>query len=160
MEFKIRPIDPDYRKQVDDLIREEWVEPSIVTKGFVWDTSTLPGFAAVDESGILCGAATYRIGDSECEITSLNSLTSGQGIGSALISAVLAMAMDNGCGRLFLITTNDNTHAIRFYQKFGFSLKAVHIGALDESRRLKPSIPLTGIDGIPILHEFEFEILL
>lgn len=160
MEFEICPVDPDYRNQVDGLLREAWAGPIIVTKERAWDTSTLPGFAAVEESGVLCGAATYRIGDSECEITSLNSLTSGQGIGSALISAVLAVAMKSGCGRLFLVTTNDNTHAIRFYQKFGFSLKAVHIGAMDESRRLKPSIPLVGIDGIPLLHEFEFEILL
>ena len=60
-----------------------------------------------------------------------------------------------------LITTNDNTSALRFYQKYGFSLKAVHIGAADEARRLlKPALPRTGEDRIPIHHEFEFEILL
>lgn len=40
-------------------------------------------------------------------------------------------------------------------------LKAVHIGAVDEARSLlKPEIPATGEDGIPIRHEFEFELLL
>ena len=43
----------------------------------------------------------------------------------------------------------------------GGELKAVYIGAVDEARRLlKPALPRTGEDGIPIHHEFEFEILL
>ena len=160
MTCQICPVDPDYRASVDALIRDEWNGPMVVTKGLVWDTSKLPGFASVDESGVLCGAVTYRVDGAECEITSLNSLRDGQGIGSALIRAVLDVARKRGCKKLFLITTNDNTHAIRFYQRFGFSLKAVHIGALNESRRLKPSIPSLGMDDIPLLHEFEFEIWL
>ena len=32
--------------------------------------------------------------------------------------------------------------------------------ALDTARRIKPEIPLTGIDGIPLKHEIELEILL
>ncbi|MCL2397323.1 MAG: hypothetical protein FWC93_04580 [Defluviitaleaceae bacterium] len=47
-----------------------------------------------------------------------------------------------------------------FYQRLGFSLRAVHINALEESRKLKPQIPLTGYEGIPVAHEFEFEVLL
>jgi hypothetical protein len=31
---------------------------------------------------------------------------------------------------------------------------------MDEARKLKPQIPLTGNEGIPISHEFEFEIYL
>jgi len=45
---------------------------------------------------------------------------------------------------------------MRFYQRYGFELAAVRLGAMAEARRLKPSIPLTGDDGIPIEHEFEF----
>lgn len=58
---------------------------------------------------------------------------------------------------MWLITTNDNTVALRFYQKRGFVLAAIHRNALEESRRLKPSIPLVGIDGIPIRDETELE---
>ena len=36
-----------------------------------------------------------------------------------------------GCNRMWLVTTNDNTPAIRFYQRYGFTLKAVHINAVD-----------------------------
>ena len=70
------------------------------------------------------------------------------------------MAKKNGCRRVWLITTNDNTYAIRFYQKRGFDMAAIHRNAINESRKIKPQIPLTGFDKIPILHEIEFEMML
>ena len=132
----------------------------IVSKGLAWDTSILPGFVAIDDDNNLCGMVTYRFESDECEITTLNSLKEKQGIGTGLINAVISKAKDNNCRRLWLITTNDNTHAIRFYQRFGFTLQEVHINALEKSRKLKPSIPLIGMDNIPLQHEFEFEIIL
>ena len=63
-----------------------------------------------------------------------------------------------GCRRLWLITTNDNTPAINFYRHLGFSLVAIHEGAVNLSRRLKPEIPETGVGGVPIRDELEFEI--
>lgn len=158
--MKIVQIDPDYRKAADAVIKEEWAGPMIVSKGHVWDTSVLPGFAAVDDNNNLCGIVTYRLADSECEITTLNSLKENQGVGTSLINAVINTAKNNRCSRLWLITTNDNTHAIRFYQRFGLSLREVRINALEKSRKMKPSIPLAGMDDIPLLHEFEFEIML
>jgi hypothetical protein len=53
--------------------------------------------------------------------------------------------------RLWVITTNDNVDALRFYQRYGFCLAAVHRGAVDRSRaRLKPEIPPVGAYGIPL----------
>jgi hypothetical protein len=39
-------------------------------------------------------------------------------------------------------------------------LIAVHRGAIDEARRVKPEIPLAGDDGIPIHDELELELQL
>jgi hypothetical protein len=36
----------------------------------------------------------------------------------------------------------------------------VHVNALEESRRIKPEIPLMGMDGIPLRDEIELEIML
>jgi hypothetical protein len=36
-------------------------------------------------------------------------------------------------------------------------LVALHRGAIDEARRVKPEIPLVGDDGIPIHDELELE---
>jgi hypothetical protein len=78
----------------------------------------------------------------------------------ALLQAVCDAARKACCNRLWLITTNDNVDALRFYQRFGFSLVALHRDAVRESRRLKPSIPETGKDGIPIRDEIELEMQL
>ena len=61
---------------------------------------------------------------------------------------------------MWLITTNDNLNALRFYQGRGFRLVAVHPGAVEASRRLKPQIPELGSFGIPIRDELELELSL
>lgn len=39
-------------------------------------------------------------------------------------------------------------------------LREVYINSLEKSRKLKLSIPITGMDNIPLQHEFKFEIIL
>lgn len=154
------PLDKTYRKTVDEIIGDEWGGPFMVTAGRVHDTSVLPGFVSTDGEGNLTGLVVYRLENGECEVMALNSLKENCGIGTGLLNAVLDLAREHKCLRLWLVTTNDDVHAIRFYQKFGFSLRTVRIGAIEKARAIKPDIPETGFDGIPILHEFEFEILL
>jgi hypothetical protein len=50
--------------------------------------------------------------------------------------------------------------ALRFYHLRGFLLAAIYRNAIAASRKLKPEIPLQGIDGIPIRDEIELELLL
>jgi GNAT superfamily N-acetyltransferase len=157
--FEIVEISPEYREWAKGLIRDHWGSPEIVTRGMVHDISRLPGFVAVVQ-GEPAGLATYSIQDEESEMVSLDSLMEGIGIGSALVGAVARKARALGCRRLWLITTNDNLDAIYFYQKRGFHLVAVHRNALEQTRRLKPSLPMIGIDGIPLRDEIELELLL
>lgn len=128
----------------------------LVSRGNTYQAETLPGFAAL-EDGQPVGLITYRFDGQECEIVTLNSDIEGKGIGSALIAAVEDTARRSKCARMWLITTNDNTEAMRFYQKRGFDFKKIHRNAMEESRRIKPSIPLIGNHGISIKHEIEFE---
>lgn len=151
----ILPMNSEIRPKVNQLIADEWAGPMIVTKGIVHDTSGADGFVSVD-GGELTGYILYAINGEECEILALQSLLENRGIGSGLIRAVIETAKSRRCTRVWLITTNDNIHAIRFYQRFGFELKGVYLNALEESRKLKPSIPLLGNEGIPLKHEFEF----
>lgn len=55
-------------------------------------------------------------------------------------------------------SSNDNLNALRFYQKYGFTLVALYPNALAQSRKLKPQIPLIGNDGIPLRDEIELEL--
>ena len=69
-----------------------------------------------------------------------------------------ALARERGCARLWLITTNDNVGALRFYQRRGFVLAALHRGAVDRSQAtLKPEIPRLGDHGIALRDELELE---
>ncbi|HIU45657.1 MAG TPA: GNAT family N-acetyltransferase [Candidatus Fimadaptatus faecigallinarum] len=153
--FTISPIAPAQRPAINALIASEWAGPIIVSRGAAHDTSNANGFMAMD-GDTLVGYALYEIAQGQCELLVLQSMVENTGVGTALINAVIDVARAAGCVRVWLITTNDNLHAIRFYQRFGFELDAVRIGAIAESRKLKPSIPLTGCDDIPIKHEFEF----
>ena len=145
--------------EIARVFKEQWCADYIVTRGRVHTSSSVRGLSAYVD-GKLVGLVTYCIRAEECEMVSLDSFSEGIGIGSALIARVMVAARQNYCRRVFLITTNDNTQALKFYQKRGFSLVAVHRNALEESRRLKPSIPAIGMDGIRIQHEIEMEIVL
>ncbi|MDR2514516.1 MAG: GNAT family N-acetyltransferase [Christensenellaceae bacterium] len=147
-----------YRGRIDERIAQSWGE-KIATRGVLYDVRDYPCLAVLDGEEFL-GYLLYRIENGECEILALESFKQGRGVGSALIEEMLKRATERGCGRVWLVTTNDNLHAIRFYQRFGFDLRAVHIRALALSRTLKPQIPLWGEEGLPIAHEFEFEIAL
>lgn len=152
----IIPINEEFRVQVNQHISEEWAGPVVITKGTVHDTSYSEGFISLT-NGELTGYILYEICRNQCEILVLQSILENQGIGSALIKAVLNKAKQAYCETVWLITTNDNIHAIRYYQKFGFELAAVHINAIEESRKLKPTIPFFGNEKIPLKHEFEFQ---
>jgi GNAT superfamily N-acetyltransferase len=141
------------------LLEERWGSPRIVTRGRVHDADRLPGFVAVSRDQPI-GLSTHHIVKDECELVSLDSLAEKRGVGTALVNAVRDAARAAGCRRLWLITTNDNLHAIRFYQKRGFVLAGLYPNALAESRKLRPEIPLVGIDGIPLRDELELELSL
>ena len=153
----IQSLNDTHRKSVNAYIKYLWNGPNIVTRGRLYDTSSLPGFVA-EGDGALLGALVYRPDGDGWEVSALFSLIQGIGAGTKLLDAVKEAAIARGAKRLWLVTTNDDTQAIRFYQKYGFSLKAVHIGGFEAVRRLKAGVPDKGNDGIPIEHEFEFEI--
>lgn len=105
------------------------------------------------------GLLTYIVGADACEVLTLHADRQWHGAGSALLHAVAGVALDAGCSRLWLVTTNDNTDALRFYQRRGFRLRALYPGAVDASRReLKPEIPWIGDHGIPLRDEIELDL--
>jgi GNAT superfamily N-acetyltransferase len=106
----------------------------------------------------LAGVLTYVVGADSCEILTLHAAEQWRGAGSALIEAVERLAASRGCRRLWVLTTNDNVDALRFYQRRGFRLAELHAGAVDDSRaHLKPEIPEVGDHGIPLRDELVLE---
>jgi ribosomal protein S18 acetylase RimI-like enzyme len=157
--IEIRPLAESDRTWARELIINSWGSEIVVLHGAVFHPAELEGFIAyqVDDRA---GLATYQISRETCELVTLNALIQGAGIGTQLVQAVRAAARQKKCSRLMLVTTNDNTSALRFYQKLGFRLSALRVGAVDAARSIKPQIPLVGNDGIPIRDELELELML
>lgn len=157
--FTIRPVEKTDRNWIAQFLDKHWGSTRIVSRGQVYLGHLLDGFIAEQDENPV-GLVTYRIDGSACEVVTINSVVEGQGVGTALLEAVKQAAQEAGCRRLWLITTNDNLAALRYYQKRGFHLAAVYPNALEAARRLKPEIPLFGHDNIPLRDEIELELTL
>lgn len=156
MKIKIREIKPEDLAWVEEVVRG-WGADFVVTRGRKVYPARLPGFLAIGGDGKRAGLISYELRDRQCEIVIFEVLKPHGGIGTKLLEKTAATAAKAGCRRLWLITTNDNLEAMRFYQRRGFVFAGVHIKAMEKSRKIKPSIPGTGNYGIPIRDEMEFE---
>jgi GNAT superfamily N-acetyltransferase len=150
------PARPEDRPAVEAFLADRHTL-RVARRGELVDASDHPAlvaWAGADPAGV----ATYVIRDTECELLTLHAHTRFDGVGSALVAAVRDVARRSGCTRLWVVTTNDNVDALRFYQRRGFRLAHLRTGAVDESREtLKPEIPRTGAHGIPLRDELELE---
>ena len=123
------------------------------------EADKLPGLIAEIE-GQRVGVLTWNVSEQMLEIVTLNVLKQREGIGKALVEEAIQMARSIKCSRVWVITTNDNSTALKFYKSTGFTIVAVHKDAVAESRKLKPEIPFVGMNGVPITDEIELESLL
>jgi ribosomal protein S18 acetylase RimI-like enzyme len=158
--IEVRPLTEGDRAWAVEVEVASWSQPLVARLGEVVDPTDLPGFVALLE-GQPAGLASYAVRGEECELVTIRSLREGRGVGRALLDAVRGAALEAGCTRLWLVTTNDNLRALELYQRFGMDILAFHRHAVTEARRrLKPSIPEHGAHGIPIAHELELELRL
>ena len=110
--------------------------PRVVSRGTLFDLARYPALVAWHE-GDRVGLAIYHAQPPEAELLAIAATQQWQGAGTALLMEVEALATRAGCERIALVTTNDNTDALRFYQRRGYRLTAVHPDAFDEVLRLK-----------------------
>jgi len=144
------------RAWAEARLEADWGGALQARRGELHDVLALPGFVAEDEGGRPLGLATYRMEGDQCELAFLEAFEPDRGIGSALLDAVVEATA--GCARAWLVTTNDNVDALRFYQRRGFRLVELRAGAVDHARAtLKPRIGRIGAHGIPIRDELELE---
>jgi GNAT superfamily N-acetyltransferase len=130
----------------------------VARRGELVDATVRPALGVLDPAGAVVAALTYDIVGDECEILTLHVEDQWAGTGTALVAAAARIAAGAGCRRLWVVTTNDNVDALRFYQRRGFHIAEVRPGAVDEARRtLKPQITPTGNYGIPLSDEIELD---
>ncbi|HET9545940.1 MAG TPA: GNAT family N-acetyltransferase [Gaiellaceae bacterium] len=154
MPVDVRPVEERDRGWLREAVAGAWASDRMVTRGrLIEPVSACPGFVA-ELDGRPAGLVLFAEREDGLEVVGLLALERGAGVGSALLAALEGEAARRGT-RAWLVTTNDNTRALRFYQRRGWELVALHREAVTEARRLKPEIPETGDDGIPIRHELE-----
>jgi len=157
--IRVGPIERGDRPWVVHRLKEAFGDVSVARKGFLIDASILPGLVATD-GGRPVGLLIYNVARGECEVVAIISTEEGRGIGRALMDAARDHAVSAGYRRLWLITTNDNSRAFHFYQLWGMDLCAFYRHGVHRSRKVKPTLPERGANGVPLDHELEFEMLL
>jgi DNA-3-methyladenine glycosylase I len=131
----VRPLDDDDRGWLVETVTQEWGLPVVSISG-AHDPRTLPGFVA-EHAGRRIGVVTYRTTPGECEVVTLNSMLANRGVGTALLGAVKEVADAHGL-RLWLLTTDENANAIRFYERRGMTRRGLHRDFVDRVRQHKP----------------------
>jgi ribosomal protein S18 acetylase RimI-like enzyme len=152
----VRDLEPHDQAWMHDFLVTYNHSLRVVSRGILHHVLQLPGLIATyneSPSALL----TYHLAHQEFEVVTLHAAVQRHGLGARLLATARERARAMGCYRLWLITTNDNEPAIRFYERQGMTLVAIHHNALEESRKLKPEIPHFGRDGIPLRDELEFE---
>jgi ribosomal protein S18 acetylase RimI-like enzyme len=145
------------RADLLDLL-DAWGMRPVARLGEVYDPADDPAIVAVDASGAVTGVLTYRPGDDGWELGTFYVTDRRAGVGTRMLELLVELAGAGGARRIWLVTTNDNVDALRFYQRRGFRFVELHAGAVDRSRAtLKPSIPAIGDHGIPLRDELVLE---
>src|SRR6266511_6214732 len=137
MAITVRPFEEGDQRWADTVTSAHQGSSLSARLGELIDPLELPGLVA-ERDGQRLGLLTY---------------VEGAGAGTALLTAAAALARRLGCRRLYLVTTNDNLHALGFYRRRGLRLRAVHVGAVDRDRVLKPEIAAVNPDNRIPLHD-------
>lgn len=154
--MEILPAGEADRAWVADLCRRVFGSAEVAAGGRLFEPDRLPGLVAW-EGGCRIGALAFEAEPNAAQVVLLAADPPGRGAGTALLAALEALGAARGWRRLWLLTTNDNTPALGFYQRRGWDLVALHRDALARDRALKPEIPIVGHRGIPIRHALELE---
>ena len=157
--MEVRELADSERQWAVERLVGSWGSVYVARLGELKDTSVLPTLVAVLDDELV-GLLTYEVVGDQAEVVSIDAFVPLAGVGTALLHAAVERARSLGCTRVWLITTNDNLPALRFYQRRGMRIVAVHRDAENAARRLKPSIPVVGHHGIEIHDELELELRL
>jgi phosphinothricin acetyltransferase len=145
------------RDFVETTLASSWGPAmQVAAHGVLFEARELPAYVALVD-GEPAGVLTYHDDGDGREVVTVDAVRRGVGVAAALLAAAERDAQVDGKRRLWLVTTNDNTAALRAYQRAGWELVTVQPGAVAAARRLKPSIPLVGLGGVPIRDELVLE---
>lgn len=153
--------EPEVRPATREEIEADWREfsggPPVVGVLREYMPADVEGVVWRDAESGRSGVVTWWIDDERAEITSVHAEPPGGGTGTRVMDAAEEELRRRGVKVAVLATTNDNTRALNFYIKRRYRLVRLHLDAMDRVRALKPGVPLTGRDGVPLQDMWELE---
>jgi ribosomal protein S18 acetylase RimI-like enzyme len=159
-EVELRPLGPADEAAAEALLDATMAGRHQSRLGESHDVLALDTLGAWDGDRLVAVASWSppdHEGRSELAALAVTEDRQGQGIGALLVDAVAMAVTASGAQSQWLVTTNDNLDALRLYQRHGYHLAQLHGGAVDKSRRDKPTIPTVGRYGIPLRDELVLE---
>jgi GNAT superfamily N-acetyltransferase len=118
--MKIRDKEPEDQLWIEKILSERWGGVQVIAHDEILDAHLLPALVAGEREGL----ATFRIQQTNqiklAELVTLDAVTVNQGVGTALIEALVSKLRAEMVTILQVTTTNDNIDALRFYQRRGF----------------------------------------
>ncbi|HET9903962.1 MAG TPA: GNAT family N-acetyltransferase [Xanthobacteraceae bacterium] len=153
-DLEIRPMP---RERLVELLTLRWPDQNMFLCGRFVGPEDVEGIGAFAGER-LHGVATWMIMGRVMHVIAVNAFTELRGVGARLVEAMIVEAREQGLALLRATVSNDNVVGLRFYQKRGFRVTGLNRGIFDVMRHVKPSIPRTGLDGIPMRDEFELEL--
>jgi GNAT superfamily N-acetyltransferase len=154
--LKIRSALPEDDRWLEELMIREWGGLPLIIRGKKYYPAELDGIIAENESGI-AGFLFYEVREKDCEIIVFEVFDKFKGTGTLLLNQLKNIAKQRQCARVYLMTTNDNLDALRFYQKRGFHICGIHVDSVKLSRKIKPTIGMVGDYDIPMRDEIDLE---
>ena len=144
-------------EELRTLLRRRWGE-TLMMFGRSWKLGDYDAYVARDAAGDIVGLVTTAAQKSTRLTLTLDNFSDRPGVGRLLLDFVTALGRKEGARCLRILTTNDNTPALRYFQKLGFKIVAFYPGAIAVYRQVAPTLPTIGVDGIPVRDAIELEI--
>ena len=119
------------RAAVMDLFHRDFGRTQILSFGDLMRLDDAPSLVAVMQ-GELAGALAYRLRGNALQIVALATDPAWQrsGVGGYLVAEAELLARRLALSRMLFSTTNDNLPAMYFYQRRGYVISEVVVGAL------------------------------
>lgn len=151
----VREAADDDRRAVLDLFHRDFGRTQIVAFGDMMRLDDAPALVA-EMQGELAGALAYRLRGDALQIAALATDPAWQrsGVGGYLVAEAELLARRLSLRKMVFSTTNDNLPSLYFYQRRGYVISDVVVGAL---AGLNPPPHNKGFGGIAVRDEIRLE---
>ena len=147
------------REEVAEFVERHWRSRMVISAGRAFHPHKEQGIIERHD-GRIVGLLTYHVEDDGMVILTHNSTIAGARIGTSLMLNAIETARERKCRRVWLTLSNDMLRAVGLYQRLGFRLVKIKLGAIDEARMTKPQSPKVSDRGVPIRDEMVMELII